>query len=123
LAIVFQIQANYVGWAILAGIVAYAGVWLGSQFGTWQGSFLGAFLLGVYTGLFTKRLHYPGSIVILPGIMILVPGIAAYFGLGTLGDSGVISGIIAAWGVVVQISAIVAGLVVATAILPQEDSL
>jgi len=123
LAFVFQIPDNYMGWAILAGIVAYAGVWLGNQFGTWQGSFFGALFLGIYTGLFTRRLHYPGSMVILPGIMILVPGVAAYFGLSTLGDSGVISGITDAWGVVVQISAIVTGLVVAMAIVPQENSL
>ncbi len=123
LALVFQIRTDYVGWAILAGLVAYTGVWLGNRFGPWQGSFLGAMTLGVYTGLFTWRLRYPGSMVMLPGIMILVPGIAAYFGLDTLGDYGVISGLVAAWGVVVQISAIVAGLVVATTLLPQEDSL
>lgn len=123
LALVFQARADYVGWAILAGLVAYAGVWLGNRLGAWQGSFLGAVMLGVYTGLFTRRLRRPGSMVILPGIMILVPGIAAYFGLGTLDEYGVISGLVAAWGVVIQISAIVAGLVVASVLLPQEDSL
>jgi uncharacterized membrane protein YjjB (DUF3815 family) len=59
----------------------------------------------------------------LPGIMILVPGVAAYFGLNTLETSGIIGAIPAVWGVLAQIIAIMGGLFVAASILPQKTSL
>jgi uncharacterized membrane protein YjjP (DUF1212 family) len=124
-ALVFVFQARLVdmGWVILAGVVAYIGMLIGDQLGTWQGSFLGALLLGLYTSLFNSRLHRPGSVVMLPAIMILVPGVAAYFGLNTLQTSGIIGALPAVWGVFVQIVAILGGLFVAASILPQKTSL
>ncbi|NJK31725.1 MAG: threonine/serine exporter family protein [Deltaproteobacteria bacterium] len=123
LALVFQVRWSDLGWVILAGGLAYTGVIIGNQLGTWQGSFLGALILGLYTSLFTLRRHRPGSVVMLPGIMILVPGAAAYFGLNTLQTSGIIGALPAAWGVVVQIAAIIGGLFVAASVLPQQSSL
>ena len=123
LAFVFQVRPSDIGWVILAGAVAYVGMLIGGQLGNWQGSFLGALLLGLYTSLFNSRLHRPGSVVMLPGIMILVPGVAAYFGLNTLQTSGIIGALPAVWGVLVQIVAILGGLFVAASILPQKASL
>jgi uncharacterized membrane protein YjjB (DUF3815 family) len=62
-------------------------------------------------------------VVMLPGIMILVPGAAAYFGLNALQTSGIISALPAVWGVLVQIIAILGGLFVAASVLPQRGSL
>ena len=108
---------------IVAGVLAYAGVLVGGQLGNWQGSFLGALILGLYTSLFTARLHRPGSVVMLPGIMILVPGVAAYFGLNTLQTSGIIGALPAVWGVAVQIMAIMGGLYIAASIIRPRTSL
>jgi len=123
LVFVFQVRQPDLGWVILAGGFAYAGMVIGGQFGNWQGSFLGALLLGLYTSFFASRLHRPGSVVMLPGIMILVPGVAAYFGLNTLQTSGIIGALPAVWGVLVQIAAIIGGLYIAASILPQKASL
>lgn len=123
LAFVFQVRPRDMGWVILAGAVAYVGLLVGGQFGNWQGSFLGALLLGLYTSLFNSRLHRPSSVVMLPGIMILVPGAAAYFGLNALQTIGIISALPAVWGVLVQIIAILGGLFVAASVLPQRGSL
>ena len=57
LAFIFQVRRRDLGWAIIAGGLAYAGVLIGGQFGDWQGSFLGALVLGIYASLFTFRLH------------------------------------------------------------------
>ena len=108
---------------VFAGELAYAGVLLGGQLGNWQGSFFGALILGLYTSLFVFRLRRPGSVVMLPGIMILVPGVAAYFGLNTLQTSGIIGALPAGWGVLTQIVAIMGGLFVAASIIPQKSSL
>lgn len=123
LAFVFQVRLADLGWVILAGSFAYMGVIIGGQLGNWQGSFLGALILGIYTSLFTFRLRRPGSIVMLPGVMILVPGVAAYFGLNTLQTSGIIGALPTAWGVIVQITAIIGGLYVAVSVLPPKATL
>lgn len=123
LAFVFQVRLPDVGWVILAGAVAYVGMLIGGQLGNWQSSFLGALLLGLYASLFSFRLHRPGSVVMLPGIMILVPGVAAYFGLNALQTSGIIGALPAVWGVLAQIIAILGGLLVAASILPEKTSL
>ena len=123
LALVFQVRRRDVGWVILAGGLAYLGVQLGDRLGNWQGAFLGALFLGIYTSLYALRLRRPGSVVILPGIMVLVPGVAAYLGLNALQTSGIIGALPAVWGVLVQITAIIGGLFIAASILPQEASL
>jgi uncharacterized membrane protein YjjP (DUF1212 family) len=123
LVFVFEVRRADIGWVILGGGIAYVGMLIGNQFGNWQGSFLGALLLGLYTSFFNSRLQRPGSVVMLPGIMILVPGVAAYFGLNTLQTSGIIGALPAVWGVLVQIIAILGGLFIAASILPQKASL
>ncbi|MFC1960686.1 threonine/serine exporter family protein [Chloroflexota bacterium] len=123
LCFIFQVRHQDIFWVIVAGSLAYACVLLGQSFGDWQGSFLGALALGVYTSFFTLKLKRPGSVVMLPGIMILVPGIAAYFGVSTLQTSGIFGVLPAVWGVFVQIAAIIAGLYVAASIVPQKATL
>jgi uncharacterized membrane protein YjjP (DUF1212 family) len=123
LVFVFEVRQRDLGWVIFAGLLAYAAVLVGGQLGNWQGSFLGALILGLYTSLFTARLHRPGSVVMLPGIMILVPGVAAYFGLNTLQTIGIIGALPAVWGVLVQIMAIMGGLYIAESIIRPKTSL
>ena len=123
LGFAFQVRRSDLGWAVLAGVLAYSGVLIGGQFGNWQGSFLGALMLGIYASLYTFRLRRPSSVVMLPGIMILVPGVAAYFGLNTLQTDGIIGALPAVWGVIVQITAIIGGLYIAASVLPQRSVL
>lgn len=123
LALIFQVRPQDMGWVLLAGGVAYGGQLLGSRFGDWQGPFFGALALGIYAGLLTLKLHRPTSVVMLPGIMILVPGIAAYFGLNTLQTSGIFGALPALWNVFIHIAAIIGGLFVAASLMPQKASL
>jgi len=108
---------------VLGGVLAYAGVVIGSKFGFWQGSFVGALILGIYANLFAWRLRRPTSIVMLTAIMVLVPGAAAYRGLHTLQTSGVVSGLGSEWQVLVNIGAIIAGLLVACTLVPPKATL
>lgn len=123
LSLVFQVRPQERLAVIGAGLLAYVGVLFGGLLGSWQGSYVGAVILGVFVALYSVRGHRPGSVVMLPGIMILVPGIAAYFGLSTLESSGLFSGLIAYWAVLIQIVAIVAGLVTAASLVPSKTSL
>jgi len=123
LAIVFQVRPKDIGWTVLAGILAYGGVVLGSSAGFWQGSFVGALLLGAYANLYAWWLRRPTSIVMLTAIMVLVPGASAYRGLEAVHTAGVASGISAEWQVLVNIGAILAGLVVAYSVIPPKATL
>ena len=123
LAICFQVRHKDFGWAVLGGLLAYAGIVIGNQFGFWQGSFVGALLLGIYSNLFAWRLGRPTSIIMLTAIMVLVPGATAYRGLNVLETSGLASGFSAEWHVLVNIAAIIAGLVVAYSVIPPKATL
>lgn len=123
LSLVFQVLPSDIGWVVLAGLLAYIGVIIGDQLGDWQGPFLGAMVLGIFTSLYSRGLHRPASAVMLPGILILVPGVAAYFSLNALQSTNILEGLPAVWGVLVQIVAIIAGLFVAASVFPQRSSL
>ncbi len=123
LAIVFQVRTKDFGWTVLGGLLAYAGIAIGNQIGFWQGSFIGALLLGVYSNLFAWRLGRPTSIVMLTAIMVLVPGAGAYRGLQMIKTSGLASGLSAEWHVLVNVAAIIAGLVVAYSVIPPKATL
>ncbi len=118
LVVVFQVSPRQAPWAIVAGLLAYGGLELGGRAGVWQGPFLGALALGLFAGLFVRlRSRASPLIVVLPGILILVPGVAAYASLRAL-DSGPTTGATGSVeGVVFQIFAILAGLYVAGSIM------
>ncbi len=123
LAFVFQVRPRDLFWAVLGGVLAYAGIVVGGQFGFWQGSFIGALMLGVYATLFARFLNRPTSIVMLTAIMVLVPGASAYRGLEAIETSGLASGLDDEWQVLVNIGAIIAGIVVSFSIVPPKNSL
>ena len=118
LVIVFQVSPRQAPWAVAAGVLAYGGLELGGRSGVWQGPFLGALALGLFAGLFVRiRDRTSPLIVVLPGVLILVPGVAAYASLRAL-DSGPTTGATGpVEGVVFQILAILAGLYVAGSVM------
>jgi uncharacterized membrane protein YjjP (DUF1212 family) len=118
IAIAFQVRPRDFGWVVLGGVLAYAGVLVGNQFGYWQGSFLGAITLGIYSSLYAWILGRPESIVMLTAIMVLVPGAGAYRALQAAAMAGAASGLTAEWQVFVNILAILAGVLVAFTIVP-----
>ena len=123
LAFIFQVSQRNILWAALGGVVTFAGVQIGSQFGYWQGSFLGAAALGAYANLFAIRLHQPASTILVTGLMILVPGAAAFRGLAAAVKDGAAAGLSAEWQVLVIIFAIISGLVVANTLVPPKSAL
>ena len=118
-AIVFQVRPKDFGWAVLGGVLAYCGVLVGNQFGFWQGSFVGAVTLGIFANIYAWLLGRPTSIVMLTAIMVLVPGAGAYRTLQAAATSGAASGLAAEWQVIINILAILCGVLVALTIVPR----
>lgn len=123
LSLTFQVRPSDVIWAVLGGVGAYAGVVAGGSLVFWQGSFIGAFILGVYAPLYSWHFRLPSSVVMLPAVMVLVPGASAYRGLQTLTTDGVASGLSDEWHVLANILAIIAGLYTANTVFPPRSAL
>ena len=119
LAVIFQVPRKDIIWTIAGGLLAWAGIVVGKHFGYWQGSFIAATTLGTFAYLYNRITLKPSSIVMLTGIMVLVPGAAAFIGLST-GPDGVSE---AEWRAFVNAIAIIAGLIVPYSALPRRVTL
>lgn len=114
LVIVFQVVPRQAPWAVLAGLVAYAGLQVGTSAAVWPGPFLGALALGLYATVYVRLERSPTPMtVVLPGILILVPGVAAYASLQTLEADSSTAFMSSSGAVLIQIIAILVGLFVA----------
>ena len=121
--VVLRVPLRYAAWTIVGGLVVWLGVTIGAEMGFWQGSFLGALLLGLYSSGFARHTALPASTVTLSCIMILVPGAAVLMGLHTTATAGAAAGLTSEWHAFLNALAIVVGLVVANALVPQEGEL
>ncbi len=117
LAILFRVRRRDMVWPLLGGLLVWMGVEAGAGLDFWQGTFIGAFLLATASGLFARRTGIPSEIILLPAVMLLVPGIAALKALYIVQTEGVVAGISATYEVIVLIAAILGGLLLGSAIL------
>ncbi len=97
-------------WLVVSGaLLVWAGVQLGGLLGSWQGAFLGAVILAVFSKLAALRFKTTSLTVILPVVMILVPGFAFVSFLYTLQTQGIIVGIDMGLQVFATLAAIIGG--------------
>lgn len=124
LAVLFQVQPKDIGWVVLASLLAFAGMLIGGKvLGSGPGSLVGAFALGVFANGFAAWRRCPASVVLLPAIMVLVPGYASYLGLGTLETSGIAAGLTAEFKDFESLAWLVAGLFLAYTVIPPKSTL
>lgn len=119
LTVVLRVVPRHLTRCSLGGLLAYAGVTVGGQLGTWQGPFLGAVALGMYASVLAlaTRVVTPLAVA-LPGVLVLVPGAAAYLTLSSFQPDDPLRSLTAVTGILTQIVAIVAGLSTSTLFLP-----
>ena len=110
LAVLFRARRKDLVWPVLGGLVVWLGVELGSGLGYWQGTFIGAFLLMAAARLFARVSRLPGEIILLPAVMVLVPGFATLRALYNAQNLGLDSGLKSMTEVVVLIAAVLGGL-------------
>ncbi|HUJ60053.1 MAG TPA: threonine/serine exporter family protein [Kofleriaceae bacterium] len=123
-AIVVQAQLRAFGWIIAACVVGYAGsraggAWLGGQMGV----LIGAFALGVLSNAYARWLDRPAQVVQVPAVLLLVPGSMGFRGMSSLLDKDTLSGVETLFAMFVVAIAIVAGLLVASAVVSPRRSL
>jgi len=109
LAVLFRVRPKELVWPVLGGLLVWAGVEAGSGLGFWQGTFVGAFLLATGSRLFNRQTGLPATIIMLPAVMVLVPGVAALKALYIGQTAGLVEGLRSTFDIVVLIAAILGG--------------
>ena len=125
LLVMFKIRSNDAFWAILAGLIAYASAGVGNNlFGAEMGALLGAMVVGVYANAYARIRNTPSNIVLLPGIVLLVPGSKAYMGLSSLvSGQEILSNSASGGQIFLTFMALIAGLMFSNVILPPRHRL
>lgn len=106
-------------WIVLAGACAVAGSRFGAHLlGAELGVFIGALSVGIASNLYGRFLQRPADILLVPGILLLVPGSVGFRSLAAMLDREVIPGIETAFKMILIAIALAAGILVAKIIAP-----
>jgi len=108
--ILFGVSPDRLWLVIVCGLVVWAGVTLGNTFGFWQGAFVGAILLALTARIAARRFSIPLSTVLLPVVLMLVPGFMFVQALYMFNANQIVPGINATFQVVAIIAAIICGI-------------
>lgn len=123
-AVLLQARPRDVGWIVLAGALAFAGARAGAALlGPELGALLGALLVGVGANLFARVFDRPSATMLVPGLLVLVPGSVGLRGVFSLLEQDVVTGVAAAFRMVLVAMAIVAGILFANVALPARRAL
>ncbi|MDD1686165.1 threonine/serine exporter family protein [Methanoregula sp.] len=109
-SILFGVSWDRLWLVIVCGLVVWAGVTLGNTVGFWQGTFLGAIILALYTRIAARRFNLPLATVLLPVVLILVPGYTFIQVLYLFNAGQMVAGISAGFQMVALIFAIICGI-------------
>jgi uncharacterized membrane protein YjjP (DUF1212 family) len=111
-------------WIVLGACVSILASRLGSLVvGPEMAPFFGAFGVAVAGWLFATRTSRPSSVVVAPGVLVLVPGSIGFRSIAALMDRSVVAGIDTAMSALVTAIALVVGLLVANVVLPSRPDL
>jgi uncharacterized membrane protein YjjP (DUF1212 family) len=124
LAVEMQAERRFIPWIVAGCALAFAGARLSANFlGTELGVFAGATLLGLGSNLFARWKRRPSAIVLIPGMIMLVPGGMGFRGLSALLQGEVVSGVETLFLVTMVAIALVTGLLVANTLIPPRKPL
>ncbi|HEY4056967.1 MAG TPA: threonine/serine exporter family protein [Kofleriaceae bacterium] len=123
-SIVVQAAPRAFGWILAACFVAYAGSALGTRWlGNDMGVLVGAFALGVLGNIYARMLKRPAQVVLVPAVLLLVPGSMGFRGMSSLLGHDTLSGVETVFAMFIVAVAIAAGLLVANAAVSPRRSL
>ncbi|MEN1727255.1 MAG: threonine/serine exporter family protein [Pseudomonadota bacterium] len=119
LVVLFQGNRRDWIWMLLAALIAWSTSFIGVALSAPViGAFAGALLIGLSGNVFVRYTGRPGSIIHIPGLILLVPGSIGLRSLATLLDHDVISGIETALLTAMIAVALTTGMIVSSALVP-----
>jgi len=118
--IIFRAELREAPWIILGGALAVEAGRLGAAtLGPELGAFVGAFAVAVASSIYERLRRRPAAVVLVPGLLLLVPGTVGFRGLTSLVERQSLAGIETAFSAVLTAMALVAGLLVAGVVAPE----
>lgn len=123
-AVLLKADRRDIPWIVLGACVSILASRLGSLVvGPEMAPFFGSFGVAVAGWLFATRTSRPASVVVAPGILVLVPGSIGFRSIAALMDRSVVAGIDTAMSALVTAIALVVGLLVANVVMPSRPDL
>ena len=118
--VILRAEPRDAPWIVAAGALAVAGGRLGAAtLGVELGTFAGAFVVAVASSAYERWRHRPASVVLVPGILLLVPGSVGFRSLASLMERKALAGVETAFSMILTAVALVAGLLIAGVIAPE----
>ena len=119
-AIVLRADLRDAPWILLIGGLGVLGGRAGAAtLGIELGTFAGALAVGLASGAYERRCHRPAAVVLVPGILLLVPGSVGFRGLTSLMERQPVAGIDTIFSMILTAMALVAGLLIAAVVAPE----
>jgi uncharacterized membrane protein YjjP (DUF1212 family) len=110
-------------WILLGCWCSYFSLKFGAMFNSVHLSvFIASFLLGLSSNIFGKLISKPISIMLVPGIILLVPGSLGFQSISNLVDNQTLKGVESAFSMTITAVSLVAGLVLSNIINPSKKS-
>ncbi|HEU0031018.1 MAG TPA: threonine/serine exporter family protein [Kofleriaceae bacterium] len=124
MSVIVQAQRRAFSWILAACVIGYVGsragtVWLGGQLGV----LLGALATGVLGNAFARLLERPAQVVLVPAVLLLVPGSMGFQGMASLMGRDTVTGVETVFEMFIVAIAIVAGLLISNAVVSPRRSL
>jgi len=119
--VVLRAEPRDAPWIVAAGALGVLGGRLGAAtLGVELGTFAGAFAVALASSAYERWRHRPASVVSVPGILLLVPGSVGFRSLTSLMERQAVAGIETAFSMILTAMALVAGLLIAGVIAPEQ---
>lgn len=124
LAVLFRARWRELPWIQAGSIVAYWSARYGvALLGAGLGSVAGALTAGVAANAYARARRKPSVVVVVPSIILLVPGAVGYRSFSMLMQKDVLSGVDSAFMVLLVGVSLVAGLLLANVLVPPRREL
>ncbi len=119
----FQAPLREAGWVLLTGLLALEGTRMGAaHFGPALGAFAGALGVGLLGNAYARFAGRPAATLLVPGVLMLVPGAVGFRSFQALLHQDSTSGIQIAFQAILVAVSLVTGLLVANELLPPRKS-
>ncbi|MEL6497376.1 MAG: threonine/serine exporter family protein [Planctomycetota bacterium] len=124
LAVLFRVPPRFFGVVTVIGVCAYLASRAGSGvLGPELGVSIGAVAVGVLSNLYGRIAKRPVALVLMPGIILLVPGAIGFRSVSSFLEADAVSGVQAAFTALLVAVSLVAGLLIANVAVPARRSL
>ena len=116
--VIFHGRRRDYGWTLVATVLAWGLARLGSQaLGPEAGAGLAALALGSMCNQYSRRTRRPGASVLLPSLMVILPGSLEFRGLSLMLHGQTVAGLQAAFEAICVSVALMLGLLLANALV------